>query len=289
MKQVHETKPKTFAELIKISGLSHGTDVWTGNARDLILNNVVPFKDIIGCRDDIMNALIAYNVEPLKAFKIMEFVRKGKASKDKETWGEYVKVMEDANVPEWFITSCGKIKYMFPKAHACAYVVASFRIAWFKVHNPIYFYATYYSVRVNDFDIDVMCKGYKEIKARYDEIIEKGYQATQKETNLLNELQIAMEMYKRGYKFKMIDLNKSDAKNFVIDDDEKSLIFPFRGLDGLGENVAKAIVKERSDHEFLSIEDLQTRAKVNQTTIDKMKYLGILDNLSESNQLSLFD
>ena len=284
-----ETKPKTFAELIKISGLSHGTDVWTGNARDLILNNVVPFKDIIGCRDDIMNALLTYDVEPLKAFKIMEFVRKGKASKDKETWAEYKEIMEKANVPEWFITSCGKIKYMFPKAHAAAYVVASFRIAWFKVHKPLYFYATYYSVRTTDFDIEVMCKDYKAIKKRYEEIIDKGYEATQKEVNLTNELQIAMEMYARGYKFKMIDLYKSDARNFVVDEEEKALIFPFRGLDGLGENVAKLIVKEREKHEFLSIEDLQTRAKVNSTTIEKMKYLGILDGMSESNQLSLFD
>ena len=284
-----ETKPKTFAELIKISGLSHGTDVWTGNARDLILNNVVPFKDIIGCRDDIMNALLTYDVEPLKAFKIMEFVRKGKASKDKETWAEYKKIMEDASVPEWFITSCGKIKYMFPKAHAAAYVVASFRIAWFKVHKPLYFYATYYSVRTTDFDIETMCSDYKSIKKRYEEIIDKGYDATQKEVNLTGELQIAMEMYARGYKFKMIDLEKSDAKNFIVDEEEKALIFPFRGLDGLGDNVAKAIVKERGKHPFLSIEDLQSRAKVNSTTIEKMRYLGILDNLSESNQLSLFD
>lgn len=284
-----ETKPTTFAELIKISGLSHGTDVWAGNARDLIINKVVEFKDVIGCRDDIMVTLSSWGMDTKKAFKIMEFVRKGKASKDPETWNGFVKDMKEADVPEWYIDTCGKIKYMFPKAHAVAYVISAFRIAWFKVHKPIYYYASYYSVRCNDFDIDAMTSGYDAIKKRFDEINDAGFDAKNKETALKDELQLAMEMYKRGISFKMIDLNKSDARNFVIDEDGKSLIFPFRGLDGLGDNVAKAIVEERAKAPFLSIEDLAMRAKVNSTTIERMKALHIFDGLPESNQLSLFD
>lgn len=289
VKMLSETEPKTFAELVKISGLSHGTDVWAGNARDLIVNKVVQFKDVIGCRDDIMITLSGYGMEPKKAFKIMEFVRKGKASKDPETWNSFVKDMESADVPEWYIGTCGKIKYMFPKAHAVAYVMSAFRIAWFKVHKPIYYYASYYSVRCNNFDIEVMCSGYDAIKKKFDEINDKGFDATDKESSLKDELQLAMEMYKRGISFKMIDLEKSDSKNFIIGDDGKSLIFPFRGLDGLGDNVARAIVEERKKGAFLSIEDVQYRAKVNSTTIEKMKTLHIFDGMPESNQLSLFD
>lgn len=288
-RMLEETKPKTFAELVKISGLSHGTDVWYGNARDLIISNTVPFKDVIGCRDDIMINLTSFGMEPKKAFKIMEFVRKGKPSKDPEKWLEFVEDMKASNVPEWYINSCGKIKYMFPKAHAVAYVMSAFRIAWFKVHKPIYYYAAYFSIRCNDFDIETMCKGYDAIKAQFDAINEKGYDAGIKENDLKDELQIAMEMYKRGIKFKMIDLNKSHARNFIIDEEKNALIFPFRGLDGLGENVAKQICEEREKGAFLSIEDVQIRGKVNSTTIEKMKTLHIFDGMSESNQLSLFD
>ncbi len=289
IKMLTETKPKTFAELIKISGLSHGTDVWNGNARDIILNKQAEFKDVIGCRDDIMVNLINYGMEPKKAFKIMEFVRKGKPSKDPETWNGFAVDMRACEIPEWYIENCRRIKYMFPKAHAAAYVISAFRIAWFKVHKPIYYYCAYYSVRAHDFDIAVMCAGYDAIKAKFDEINEKGFEAGIKETSLADELQLAMEMYKRGIKFKMIDLNKSDAKNFVIDDDGKSLIFPFRGLDGLGENVALKICEERAKNPFISIEDVATRAKVNSTTIEKMRALHIFDGMPESNQLSLFD
>ncbi len=289
IKMLEETKPKTFAELIKISGLSHGTDVWAGNARDIIQSGEAEFKDIVGCRDDIMVNLIAYGMESKKAFKIMEFVRKGKPSADPETWREFAEDMRACAVPEWYIENCRRIKYMFPKAHAAAYVISAFRIAWFKVHMPIYYYASYYSVRCKDFDIVTMCNGYDAIKAKFDEISDKGFDAAQKESDLAGELQLAMEMTKRGYNFKMIDLQKSDAKNFIIDEDGKSLIFPFRGLDGLGENVAQAIIEERSKAPFLSIEDLAIRAKVNSTTIEKMRVLHIFDGMSESNQLSLFD
>lgn len=289
LKMLEETQPKTFAELIKISGLSHGTDVWAGNARELIQSGSAEFKDIVGCRDDIMVNLIAYGMEPKKAFKIMEFVRKGKPSFDPETWAGFAEEMKACEIPEWYIENCRRIKYMFPKAHAAAYVISAFRIAWFKVHKPIYFYASHFSVRCNDFDIETMCAGYDSIKRKFDEINDKGFEAGIKESALASELQLAMEMYKRGIKFKMIDLNKSDAKNFIIDEDGKSLIFPFRGLDGLGENVANAICEERIKGNFISIEDVQARAKVNSTTIEKMRTLHIFDGMPESNQLSLFD
>ena len=290
---LEETKPTTFAELIKISGLSHGTDVWLGNARDLCTPNSegkieVPFKNVIGCRDDIMVNLIAWGMKPAKAFKIMEFVRKGKASKDPATWAEHAATMREAGIPEWYIESCRKIKYMFPKAHATAYVTSAFRIAWFKVHHPIWYYCAYLSIRRDQFDIESMIKGADAIRAKIDEIDEKGNAASNKEVDTRETLCICLEMCERGFYFKNIDVEKSDGKKFVITDDEKGLIIPFRALDGLGDNVADAIVKARKEGPFISQEDLSSRGKVNTSAMEKLKSLGCLDNLSESNQLSLF-
>jgi len=290
---LEETKPTTFAELIKISGLSHGTDVWLGNARDLCTPNAegkieVPFKNVIGCRDDIMVNLIQWGMKPAKAFKIMEFVRKGKASKDPATWAEHAKTMREAGIPEWYIESCRKIKYMFPKAHATAYVTSAFRIAWFKVHHPIWYYCAYLSIRRDQFDIESMIKGADAIRAKIDEIDEKGNTASNKEIDTRETLCICLEMCERGFYFKNIDVEKSDGKKFVITEDEKGLIIPFRALDGLGDNVADAIVKARKEGPFISQEDLSTRGKVNTSAMEKLKALGCLDNLSESNQLSLF-
>jgi len=286
---VKDTKPTTFAELIKISGLSHGTDVWLGNAQELILNNVVPFSKVIGCRDDIMVDLMYRGLPPFKAFKIMEFVRKGRASKpkDKEEWEGYVKLMHEYNVEDWFIDSCAKIKYMFPKAHAAAYVTSAFRIAWYKVHKPIVYYASQFSIKLTDFDLDVMTKGYNTIKQKMVEIIAKGYDATNKEESLLETLKIALEATARGITFANIDIEASDGVNFVIKD-EHTLICPFKVLDGLGDAVANKIIEERNKAPFISIEDLQTRGKVSSTTIDKLRSLGVLDNLPETSQLSLF-
>lgn len=284
-----ETKPKTFSELVKISGLSHGTDVWAGNASELIENNVVPFKEVIGCRDDIMVNLMNWGMEPKRAFKIMEFVRKGKASKDPETWKGMAEDMKKANVPDWYIESCRKIKYMFPKAHACAYVMSALRIAWFKVYQPNRYYAAYFSVRESDFDIECMMKGYNSIRKRIEDLTEKGFEATNKETNILECLKNALEASARGIKFGSIDIYKSDAERFKIDEeDEMTLIPPFRCIDGLGGAVASGIVKEREEKAFLSIEDLQKRAKVSATLIDKMKMMGILNDLPESSQMTLF-
>ncbi len=287
IKLVEDTKPTTFAELVKISGLSHGTDVWLGNAQELIQNNVVPFSETIGCRDDIMVYLMYHGVKPIKAFKIMEFVRKGKASKDPETWKGHVETMREANIPEWFITSCFKIKYMFPKAHAAAYVISAFRIAWYKVHMPVYFYASWYSSKATDVDVEAMIKGYDTIKQRILDIQAKGYEATNKENGQAESLKIALEATARGMKFLPIDLYESEATVWVAKSDTE-IYPPFNAIDGLGDTVAKNIVEARKEGKFLSIEDVQKRGKVSQTLIDKMKDMGILDGLSDSNQLSLF-
>ena len=287
MDMLVETKPKTFAELVKISGLSHGTDVWRGNAQDLIKNNIIPFSEVIGCRDDIMVYLSYNGLDAKDAFKIMEFVRKGKPSKQKEDWNNvWVPKMREKNIEDWYIDSCTKIKYMFPKAHAVAYVMMACRVAWFKVHMPIYYYAAYLSVRRNDFDIDAMIKGYDAIKARIIEIQNKGYEKTNKEEAILEALYTALEFTARGFKFGNIDLYKSDAVNFVIEGD--TLIPPFRAIDGLGGVVANKIVEEREKGNFISIEDFQKRGKVSQTIIDKMRVMGILKDMPETNQLTLF-
>ena len=284
---VAETKPTTFAELIKISGLSHGTDVWLGNAQDLIKNDIVPFKDVIGCRDDIMVYLMYHGVKPIKAFKIMEFVRKGRASKDPETWKEHKKTMEEANIPDWFIDSCGKIKYMFPKAHAAAYVISAFRIAWYKVHMPVYFYASWLTSKATDVDVEVMMKGYDAIKSKIIEIQNKGYDATNKELGQLESLKVCLEATARGITFAPIDLYKSNATVWGIKD-ETTIYPPFSSIDGLGDTVAKKIVEEREKSKFISVEDIQVRGKVSQTLTDKMRMMGILNALPESSQLSLF-
>ena len=287
LQMVKETKPKTFAELVKISGLSHGTDVWNGNAKDLIDQGVVPFSEVIGCRDDIMVYLMYHGVEPIKAFKIMEFVRKGKASKEPEQWAEYVEILKKADIEPWFIESCRKIKYMFPKAHAVAYVINAFRLAYYKVHKPAVYYAAQFSAEYDDFDVEAMIKGYEAVKQRIIEINEKGYDATNKESSVLECLKVALEALARNIKFKPVDLYKSHYHDFVIDDDG-NLIPPFRAIDGLGEVVAKNIVEEREKGEFISIEDLQKRAKLSSTLIEKLRSMGILDGMDESSQLTLF-
>ncbi len=284
---VEDTKPTTFAELVKISGLSHGTDVWLGNAQELIKNNVVPFKETIGCRDDIMVYLMYRGLAPIKSFKIMEFVRKGKASKDPETWKEHKKTMEDANIPDWFIDSCEKIKYMFPKAHAAAYVISAFRIAWYKVHMPVYFYASWYSSKATDVEVESMIAGYDAIKDKVLEIKNKGYEATNKENGQLESLRIALEATARGITFAPIDLYESEATVWKAISDTVVLP-PFNAIEGLGDVVANVIVEERKKRAFLSIEDLQRRGRVSQTLIEKMRQMGILDGMDESAQLTLF-
>ncbi len=288
IKLVEDTKPTTFGELVKISGLSHGTDVWNGNASDLIAQNICPFKEVIGCRDDIMVNLMNWGMKPIRAFKIMEFVRKGKASKDPETWSGMAEEMRAINAPEWYIESCRKIKYMFPKAHAAAYVISAFRIAWYKVHMPVYFYASWYSSKATDVDVEAMIAGYTPIKNRIIDIQNKGYEATNKENGQLESLKIALEATARGMKFLNVDLYKSDATVWKAVSDTE-IYPPFNSIDGLGDTVAQNIVAERANKEFISIEDLQKRAKISQTLIDKMRLMGILKDLPESSQMTLFE
>ena len=284
---VNDTKPTTFAELVKISGLSHGTDVWLGNAQELIKNNIVPFKEVIGCRDDIMVYLIYHGVKPIKAFKIMEFVRKGKASKDPEGWKEHRQTMEDAGIESWYIDSCEKIKYMFPKAHATAYVMSAFRIAWYKVHMPAYFYASWFSTKATAFDIETMIKGYDAIANKIVDIKNKGYDATNKEEGTLECLNVALEMAARKIKVQPFDLYESKGLTFGVKDDN-TIIPAFITIDGLGETVAKNIEVEAQKHPFISIEDFQNRCKVSSTIIDKMRDMGIFKGMPETSQLSLF-
>ena len=284
---VEDTKPTTFAELVKISGLSHGTDVWLGNAQELIKNNIVPFKETIGCRDDIMVYLMYHGLAPIKAFKIMEFVRKGRASKDPETWKEHVKTMQEADIPEWYIDSCQKIKYMFPKAHAAAYVISAFRIAWYKVHMPVYFYASWFSCKATDVDIETMIKGYDAIREKIIEIQNKGYDASNKEMGQLESLKVALEATARGIHFVNLDLYESGSTVWNVKSDTE-IYPPFNAIDGLGEAVAQNIVEEREKREFLSVEDFWKRGKVSATLTEKMRMMGLFEGMDESSQLSLF-
>ncbi|WP_017185268.1 PolC-type DNA polymerase III [Alkalibacillus haloalkaliphilus] len=278
---LEDTKPSTFNELVIISGLSHGTDVWLGNAQDLINDGICEIGDVIGCRDDIMVYLMHKGLESSLAFTIMEFVRKGKGLKD-----EWITEMKKHGVPDWYIESCKKIKYMFPKAHAAAYVLMAIRIAYFKVHYPIEFYAAYFSVRADDFDIDTMVRGAEPIKQRVEDILEKGNDAAPKEKSLLTVLELALEMTKRGYSFQKVDLYKSDAKKFIVDGD--TLIPPFNSIDGLGTNAAINIVKAREEGEFLSKEDLRERSRISKTVLEYLDTHGCLEGLPDQNQLSLF-
>lgn len=278
---LEDTKPTTFSELVQISGLSHGTDVWLGNAQELIHNRTCTLSEVIGCRDDIMVYLIYQGLDPSFAFKIMESVRKGKGLSE-----EMEAEMRKNEVPEWYIDSCKKIKYMFPKAHAAAYVLMAVRIAFFKVHLPLLYYAAYFTVRAEDFDVEAMARGSEAIRARIEEINAKGLEASNKEKNLLTVLELALEMTERGFSFKKIDLYKSSASEFIIEGD--SLIPPFNSIPGLGTNVALSIVKAREEGEFLSKEDLQQRGKVSKTILEYLDKQGCLESLPEQNQLSLF-
>ncbi|MRH42297.1 PolC-type DNA polymerase III [Aquibacillus halophilus] len=278
---LEDTKPKTFAELVIISGLSHGTDVWLGNAQELINKGICKLPDVIGCRDDIMVYLMHKGLDASLAFKIMEFVRKGKGLQD-----EWIDEMKKNNVPDWYIDSCKKIKYMFPKAHAAAYVLMAVRIAYFKVHYPIFFYAAYFSVRAGDFDLDVMVKGSAPIKKRVEEIISKGNDASPKEKNLLTVLEIALEMNERGFSFQKVNLYNSSATDFIVDGN--TLIPPFNAVDGLGTNAALNIVKVREDGDFLSKEDLRERSRISKTVLEYLDNHGCLEGMADANQLSLF-
>ena len=278
---LEDTKPSTFAELVIISGLSHGTDVWLGNAEQLINDGICTLPEVIGCRDDIMVYLMHKGLEPSLAFKIMEFVRKGRGLQD-----EWIEEMKKHGVPDWYIDSCKKIKYMFPKAHAAAYVLMAVRIAYFKVHYPIYFYAAYFTVRASDFELDTMVKGSEAIRKRIEEIQAKGLDATPKEKNLMTVLELSLEMCERGYGFKNVDLYESSATDFIVEGNQ--LIPPFNAVDGLGTNAAINIVKARKEGEFLSKQDLRERSRISKTVLEYLDNFGCLEGMPDENQLSLF-
>lgn len=276
-----DTKPTTFSELVRISGFSHGTDVWLNNAQDLIKSGTAKLSEAISARDDIMIYLIQKGVEPSTAFKIMEKVRKGRGISP-----EHEEDMLKNNVPRWYIESCRKIKYMFPKAHAVAYVMMAFRIAYFKVYYPLAFYATFFTVRADEFDAHIVCQGINIIKKEMKDIVEKGHSATQKESRLLTILELALEMYLRKFTFQKVSLEKSHSKKFLIEGD--SLIPPFIALQGVGGQAALNIVKAREEKYFTSIEDLRIRGKVSKTVIETLRMDKCLEGLPETDQLSLF-
>lgn len=276
-----DTQPKTFAELVRISGLSHGTDVWLNNAQDLIKNGTTTLKGVISTRDDIMLFLIYKGVANKTSFKIAENVRKGKGLTP-----EYEKDMREHDIPDWYIQSCKTVKYLFPKAHATAYVMMSFRIAYYKVYYPEAFYATYYTVKLDDFDADLMTKGIDAIKAKWIEIDRLGNNATAKEKNLMTLLESVYEMYLRDIKLLKVDLYKSDANKFTVTED--GILPPLASLQGVGTSAAQNIAAARQESSFISMDDLRERAKVSKTVVEILKNHGCLNGLPESNQLSLF-
>ncbi len=285
---LEKTRPTTFSDLVIISGLSHGTNVWNGNAEDIINKKIATLQEVIGCRDDIMVYLSGKGLPSNVAFAIMEDVRKGKGLKP-----EYEEAMIAHNVPSYYIDSCKKIKYMFPKGHAVAYVTMAIRVGYFKVHHPLEFYATFFSVRSKQHDIIPMIKGEEAIINRLEQLKVKektvGEKLTNKEEEQYKTLTIAIEMAERGYKISNIDLYRSEATRFVVDHEHNCLIPPFTTIDGLGENNAISVIEERNKRPFTSKEDLLRRTKLTSTNVNDLAAMGVLDELSESDQLSLFD
>lgn len=281
---LEEIRPKTFADLVLISGLSHGTDVWAGNAQDLLRNKICGVDGIIACRDDVMLYLIAHGVNNSVAFKTMESVRKGKKIPK-----EYMEEIVKCGVPEYYIESANKCKYLFPKAHAIAYVTMAVRIAWFKVHKPLAYYACFFSTRAKQFDLKAMTGGTQAIIYTLENIKNKKMKKIQtpKDEEIEKTLHIALEMYERGYKISNIDLYKSDATKFVVDEASNSVIAPFTVIDGLGEGPAQSVVEART-RPFVSQEDLAVRTKLNSQNIENLRKLKVLDNLPEEDQVRLF-
>ncbi len=276
-----EAKPKNFADLLQISGLTHGTDVWLGNAQDLIKEGICDISQVIGTRDGIMLDLIRYGLENAVAFKIMESVRKGKGLTP-----EWEAEMRSHNVPEWYIASCKKIKYMFPKAHAAAYVMSAIRLGWYKVHIPIAFYCSMFTVAPGAFDAEVVMRGKSGVVATIKDIEKRGKDASPKEQSSIPVLQLINECMSRGIRFLPIDIEKSDAYKFIPENG--SIRMPFSALPGLGENAALNIIEARNEEQFFSVDDLRIRAKLTKSVIEILRKNHVLDNLNETDQLTFF-
>ena len=277
-----DTKPTCFSDLIRISGLSHGTNVWLGNAQVLIQEGKATISTAICTRDDIMTYLINQGVESSQAFTIMESVRKGKGLKD-----EWIKVMKENNVPEWYIWSCQQISYMFPKAHAAAYVMMAYRIAWYKIFHPLAYYAAFFSIRATSFSYELMCQGKEKLEYHIQEFKNRGDALTKKEQDTMKDMRIVQEMYARGFSFVPIDIYESEAHRFRIVDGK--LMPSLDCIEGLGDKAADAVVAAARDGSFSSIDDFRRRTKVSKSVIDLMESMHLFGDIPQSNQISLFD
>ena len=288
MQMLIDTKPQAFSDLVRIAGLSHGTDVWLGNAQTLIQEGKATISTAICTRDDIMTYLIGKGLDSEEVFTIMERVRKGAVANGKcKEWPEYKKDMLDHGVPDWYVWSCEKIKYMFPKAHAAAYVMMAWRIAWCKVFYPLAYYAAFFSIRATSFNYELMCQGKERLEYFMHDYERRKDTLSKKEQDTYKDMRIVQEMYARGFEFLPIDLYKAKAHHFQIIDNK--LMPSISTIDGLGDKAADAVVEAAKDGKFLSRDDFRQRTKVSKTVIDLMVDLGILADLPESNQLSLFD
>ena len=277
-----DTKPQCFSDLIRISGLGHGTDVWLGNAQTLIQEGKATISNAICCRDDIMIYLINKGMDPSLSFTTMESVRKGKGLKP-----EMESAMTEAGVPDWYIWSCKKIKYMFPKAHAAAYVMMAWRIAYCKVNYPLAYYAAFFSIRASAFSYEIMCQGRQHLDAVMADYKKRSDSLSQKEQASLKDMKVVQEMYARGFEFEPIDIFKAHSRNFQVMDGK---IMPsLNSIDGLGEKAADSIVEAAKNGPFLSKDDFRERSKASKTIVELLDSLGILGDLPESNQISLFD
>ncbi len=288
-----EAKPRTFNDLLAISGLSHGTDVWAFNAQDLIKQGKADITSVIGCRDDIMRYLIEIGCDKLESFKFMEIVRKNKGHANRTKIEEKVGMLREHGVPEWYIESCRRIQYLFPRAHATAYVINAVRNAWYKLYKPLHFYGVYLSDHVEKFDLKAMIEGLSAVVERIDSLEarskDRSNPLSAKEEEILKGLRVCAEFLDRGFKFHDIDLYKSEAHDFVIDEENNALYPPFAVIDGLGQSAAESVVKARKDGEFTSKEDLRKRTSLSETNIVDLSDAGALDGMGESDQLSLFD
>ncbi|MBQ1930694.1 MAG: PolC-type DNA polymerase III, partial [Lachnospiraceae bacterium] len=282
MQMLIDAQPKYFSDLVRIAGLAHGTDVWLGNAQDLIKSGTATIRTAICTRDDIMIYLIQMGMEPSMSFDIMEKVRKGKGLTP--AWEQ---AMREHNVPQWYIDSCNKIKYMFPKAHAAAYVMMAWRIAYYKIHHPLAYYSAFFSIRAAGFSYELMCQGKEKLKFHLADYRSRIDTLSQKEQGTLRDMRIVEEMYARGYEFMPIDLFRAKARDFQIL--EGKIMPSLNSIDGLGDKAAEAIVEAVKDGPFLSQEDFYQRTKVSRTIIDLMDSMGLFGDIPKNNQMSLFD